>query len=113
MATAQYGTLIAALGSPNGQRKFFRVYFSDAAGAATFASGASSAILHGTKDTYIVDLQTPTALATMVSISVYTGGVPEGSVVSVGALASTVIGRAFQQAPVRVPAGKELALIQA
>ena len=113
MATAQYGTAIFAQGAPNGPRKSVRLLFSDAAGGAAFPSGALSGVIDGKRDTYLVDLQTPTGLATMVTVSVYVGGVPEGTVLATGALASTTIGRVCQQAPVRVPAGKEVAFIQA
>ena len=113
MATPQYGTLVAALGSPNGPRKSYRVYFSDAAGAATFPSGESAPVLNGDHDVYVVDLYTPTALATMVTWTFYVGSMPEGTVLSCASNIATTILRTLQQAPVKIPRGRSVSIVQA
>lgn len=113
MATPQYGVMIAALGSPNGPRKSYRMYASDAAGGLTFPSGQTTAVLSGSHDVYIIDLYTPTALATMVTLTMYVGGIPTGDVLACATNIATTIGRQLQQAPVFVPRGKEVSIIQA
>lgn len=113
MATPQYGTIVCALGSPNGPRKSYRIYCSDAAGAITFPSGESYPVLSGDHDVYIVDWFTPTALATMVTVTFYVGGMPEGTVLSTASNIATTILRTLQQSPVKVPKGRTLAMVQA
>ncbi len=114
MATPQYATMIVALGSPNGARKAYRMYASDAAGPLTYPSGSSEEVLHGAQNVYVVDWFTATALATMVSLTPYVGGMTSTMVIDCATNIATVEGgRMLQQAPLLVPAGQSLRLVQA
>lgn len=113
MATPQYATMVVAAGSPAGPRKSYRMYCSDAAGAVTYSSGMSSEVLNGDSDVYVIDFFTPTALATMVSITAYVGGQPTGDVLACASNIATTIGRQFQQSPVLIKRGRSLTLVQA
>lgn len=112
MATPQYMTATFALGSPGGPRKSVRGYCSDAAGAITWPSGASSMVLSGDADVYCVDLVWAATLATTPTITVYTGGVGTGDVINTAVNIGTTIGRYCQQSPIRIPKGRDFALIQ-
>ena len=112
MATPQYGTLIAALGSPNGPRKSIRVYASDAAGGLTYPSGSTTTVLSGDADVYLVDLFFAATLATTPTLTFFAGGLATGDVVNTAVNIGTTIGRQLQQAPIRIPKGREISIIQ-
>lgn len=113
MAAAQYGTAIFALGSPNGPRKSVRFYASDAAGGVTWPDGSTSTVLNGANDVYMVDFFTATAMSVVVTFTVFVGGVAEGTVIPTATNIGTTIGRQCQQAPVRIPRGASLLVLQA
>lgn len=111
MATPQYANAVFALGSPNGPRKQIRGYVSDAAGAVTWPDGSSEITL-SSQNVYLIDFYTPTGMATMVTYTFYVGGEPK----HVGATTTdiaTTINRSFQVAPLMIPGGASLRIVQA
>ncbi len=106
MATPQYATAVVA--GPGG-RKMYRVYCSDAAGAITWPDG-SSQITFGA-NVALVDLIFAATLATTPTITVNVGGLPV-TVLNTATMTAATIGRPLQQAPIRIPQGSALTLVQ-
>lgn len=113
MATPYTGTVIAALGSPNGQRKMFYFTSSDVAGEYWLApSGASDLTLHGAQDVYIIDVLPSSAAGTTKNIELFIAGASTGIYQPLANLVGTVFQRPFAIAPVRLPAGQQLKIVQ-
>lgn len=115
MVAAPYKiTLIAALGSPNGPRKAFSLTASDVNAAFwLFPSGSSEMQLHGSQDVFIVDTILSAAGTDTTQSEFYVGGMSTGfKLQNATSLYSANSGRPFQQAPLRIPAGLPLKVIQ-
>lgn len=113
MATAYTGTIIAALGNPNGSRKMFYYTASDVAGEKWLApSGASDLVLNGSQDVYVIDIMPSVASGTTKNIEVFISGASTGIYQPLANIVGTIYNRPFQNAPVRVPAGQMLTVIQ-
>jgi len=106
MATPQYATAIVQ--GPGG-RKLYRVYCSDAAGSITWPDGASS-ITFGA-DVHLVDLIFAATLATTPTLTVNVGGQPV-TILNTATMTAATIGRPLQQAPIKVPQGSSLNIVQ-
>jgi hypothetical protein len=110
MATPQYCSIIIAKGGPSGPRRIFRGYCSDAAGSITFPDGGSS-ITFGF-DAYLCDIIWAATLATTPTINVNIGGLPY-TILNTATSTAATISRPLAQAPIRIPAGASLNLVQA
>ena len=107
MATPQYATAI--IQSSSGVRKPFRIYCSDAAGSATWPDGQSAITLP--MDSALVDLIFAATLATTPTLTIYVGGQPY-TILNTATLTAATIGRAVQQAPIPIPSGAALNIVQ-
>lgn len=107
MATPQYA--VAILQAPNGRRKSYRVYCSDAAGAITWPDGASSITFPC--NALLVDIIFNATLATTPTLTFNVGGQPV-TIMNTATMLATTIGRALQQAPLRIPQGASLNIVQ-
>jgi len=114
MAAAAYKvTLIAALGSPNGPRKAYSLTASDVNAAFwLFPSGASEMVLHGLKDVYIVDTILSAAGTDTTNSEFFIGGVSTGFKLLNATSLATTINRPFNLAPLKIPAGQMLKVVQ-
>lgn len=106
MATPQYATAVVA--GPGG-RKMYRVYCSDAAGAITWPDGQSG-ITFGA-NVALVDLIFAATLATTPTLTVNVGGNPV-VILNTATMTSATIGRPLQQAPIPIPQGSSLNIVQ-
>lgn len=107
MATPQYATAI--IQSQSGVRKPFRVYCSDAAGSVTWPDGASALTLP--MDAALVDLIFAATLATTPTLTIYVGGQPY-TILNTATMTAATIGRVLQQAPIKIPSGAALNIVQ-
>lgn len=114
MAAAPYKvTLITAVGSPSGPRVPYSLTASDVAAAQwLFASGQGSNVLNGGQDVYIVDTILSAAGTDTTQSEFFIGGVSTGFKLQNATSLATTIGRPFQNAPLRVPAGLALQVNQ-
>ena len=108
MATPQYATAVVQSGR-TGVRKPYRVYCSDAAGSVTWPDGASSITFP--MDAVLVDLIFAATLATTPTLTLYVGGQPY-TILNTATMTAATIGRPVQQAPVSIPAGASLNIVQ-
>lgn len=108
MATTQYATAIIKSGR-TGQNKAFRIFCSDAAGSVTWPDGAGSITFP--MGTYLVDLIFAATLATTPTLTVNVGGQPYTILNTATMTAATII-RPLQQAPIAIPAGASLNIVQ-
>ena len=113
MTAAPYKvTMIAALGSPNGARKMFSLTASDVNAAFWLhPSGASELPLHA-GDVFIVDCIYSAAGTDTSQAEFYISGASTGVKLLNATSLGTIIGRPFQNAPLRVPGGQALKVIQ-
>ena len=107
MATPQYATAI--IQSASGARRPFRVYASDAAGSITWPDGAGSITFP--MGATLVDLIFPATLATTPTLTVNVGGQPF-TILNTATMTITTIGRVLQQAPISIPTGASLNIVQ-
>jgi len=113
MATAYTGTVIAALGTPNGARKMFYYTASDVAGEFWLAaSGASELVLHGGQDVFIIDVVPSSSAGTTKNVEFFLSGSSTGIIQPLANLVGTIYQRPFTLAPLRVPAGTMFKIIQ-
>ena len=108
MATPQYATAIIRSGA-TGQAKPFRVYCSDAAGAVTWPDGRDSLTLP--MNAVLTDLIFAATLATTPTLTIYVGGQPF-TVLNTATLTAATIVRPVQQAPIPIPSGAALTIVQ-
>lgn len=106
MATPQYATAIVV---KNGIPKPFRIYCSDAAGSVTWPDGASSITFNG--DVVLTDIIFAATLATTPTLTIFVGGQPY-TIVNTATMTAATIGRVLQQAPIRIPSGSSLNIVQ-
>jgi hypothetical protein len=107
MATPQYATAILA--GPGGKRKAFRVYASDSALSLTWPDGASSITFP--VNTALVDLIFAATLATTPTLTINVGGQPVTILNTATMTAATII-RPLAQAPISIPQGASLNIVQ-
>ena len=114
MAAAAYKvTMVAALGSPSGPRKIFSLTASDVNAANwLFANGIGPNTLNGKADVYIVDCILSAAGTDTSQSEFYINGVSTGFKLQNATSLATTIVRQFQNAPLLVPAGATLNVIQ-
>jgi len=114
MSAAPYKiSVIGALGSVNGPRKVFSMTASDVNAAFWLhPSGASEIALHGTMDVFIVDAILSAAGTDTSQSEFYIGGESTGFKLQNATSTGSVVNRTFALAPLRVPAGKALKVIQ-
>lgn len=114
MAAAPYKvTLVAALGSPNGPRKYFSLTASDVNAAFWLhPSGASEIPLHGKYDVYLVDCILSAAGTDTSQSEFYISGSSTGFKLLNSTSTYNTVGRPFQSAPFVVPAGQALKVTQ-
>lgn len=114
MAAAAYRvTLVMALGSPTGQRKSVGMTASDVAAASwLFPSGSSAEALHGGTDVFLVDAILSASGTDTTQSEFFVGGSSTGFFLQNANSLGTVIGRPLQNAPIRVPKGLQLQVIQ-
>lgn len=106
MATAQYATAIV---KGNGKTKAFRIYCSDAAGSVTWPDGAGSITFP--VNAQLVDLIFAATLATTPTLTINVGGQPVTILNTATMTAATII-RPLQQAPISIPQGASLNIVQ-
>lgn len=114
MAAAPYKiSMIVAAGSPSGPRKIFSLTASDVNAAFwLYPSGASSAVLSGDFDSYIVDTILSAAGTDTTQSEFYVGNISTGfKLLNATSLATTIV-RPLQNAPVRVPKGQTFGVTQ-
>lgn len=107
MATPQYATMQVAYRS--GRRENFRVYCSDSAAAITYPDGAGSITFP--EDAKIIDLVFAATLATTPTLTVNVGGQPK-TVLNTATLAMASTTRILYNAPIYVPRGAALTIVQ-
>jgi len=107
MATPQYATAIVQ--GPGGSRKMYRVYCSDAAGSITWPDGAASITFP--VGTALVDLIFAATLASTPTLTVNVGGLPV-TILNTATMTAATIGRPLQQAPIPIPQGSSLNIVQ-
>lgn len=114
MAAAAYKvTAIFALGSPSGPRKPISLTASDVAAAFwLFPSGQSSSVIHGSQDAYLVDTILSAAGTDTTQSEFFVGNISTGFKLLNATSLATTIGRPFQNAPLRIPAGTPLGVTQ-
>ena len=103
MATAYTGTLIAALGSPNGARKMFYYTASDVAGEFWLAPSGASDLVLNSSDAFIIDVVPSSAAGTTKNLEVFIAGASTGIFQPLANLVGTIYQRPFNIAPLRVP----------
>jgi len=108
MATPQYAHLSVVRRSGKGEPPH-RIYCSDAAGAVTYADGSSE--MHWDEDVKIVDMVFAATLATTPTLTVYVGGQPL-TILNTATLAMTSVNRFLMAAPIYVPKGAGLRIVQ-
>jgi hypothetical protein len=108
MATPQYATAIVQSGA-TGKRHIYRTYFSDAAGAATFPDGTSSITFPA--KARLVDLIFAATLATTPTLTINVGGLPV-TILNTATMTAATIVRPLQQAPIEIPMGSSLNIVQ-
>lgn len=108
MATPQFATAI--IRSVRSKRNhIYRVNCSDAAGSITFPDGAGSITFPG--DALLTDLIFAATLATTPTLTVNVGGLPV-TVLNTATLTAATIMRPLQQAPIFIPSGSSLNIVQ-
>jgi hypothetical protein len=108
MATAQYATAIVKSLKTN-KNHLYRVYCSDAAGSITWPDGAGSITFPG--PARLVDLIFAATLASTPTITVNIGGLPV-TILNTATMTAATIVRPLQQAPIDIPQGSSLNLVQ-
>lgn len=108
MATPQYATAIMQ-SLVTGKRYAYRVYCSDAAGSVTWPDGAGSITFPGSAK--LVDLIFAATLATTPTLTLHVGGQPVTILNTATLTAATQI-RPLMQAPIEVPMGASLNIVQ-
>lgn len=93
----------------SGVARPYRIYCSDAAGAVTWPDGGSS-ITFG-MDAFLADLIFNATLATTPTLTIYVGGQPY-TILNTSTMLGTTIGRPLQQAPIPIPSGAALTIVQ-
>jgi hypothetical protein len=109
MATPQYASAIVQ-SMETGQKRIYRVYCSDAAGAVTFPDGTTSITFPARAR--LVDLIFAATLATTPTLTINVGGLPV-TVLNTATLTAATIARPVQQAPIEIPQGSSLNIVQA
>jgi len=105
-AAAFTATLIAAAGSPNGERKSFPLTLSDVnAEYAIFPSGGSEIVLNGKYDVWLTDIIIITGGTDTNFLEIFINGVSTGTKLNNDSSLNTTQIRPLMQAPVKVPAG--------
>jgi hypothetical protein len=113
VAAAYKVSVIGALGSVNGPRKIFSMTASDVnAEFWLHQSGANEIPLHGTQDVFIIDTILSAAGTDTSQAEYFISGASTGVKILNATSIATVIGRPFQSAPLKVPAGQVLKVIQ-
>ena len=107
--TAQF-----ALGSPGGPRKSISMTASDVAAASWLTASLSGVnVIHGSQDAYLIDAILSAAGTDTTQSEFFLNGISTGFLLqNATSLGSTNGGRPFQQAPLKIPAGSQLAVIQ-
>jgi len=108
MATPQYATAIVQ-SVRTGKKLPYRVYCSDAAGSITWPDGAGSITFPG--PARLVDLIFAATLATTPTLTVNVGGLPVTILNTATMTAATII-RPLAQAPLEIPQGSSLNIVQ-
>ena len=108
MATPQYATAIIR-SKASGKNKAFRVYCSDAPGSVTWPDGSTTLPLP--MDALLVDLIFAATLATTPTLTIYVGGQPVTILNTATMTAATII-RPIAQAPIEIPGGAALNIVQ-
>lgn len=108
MATAQYATAIIE-SARTGKRRLYRVYCSDAAGSITWPDGAASITFP--MGARLVDLIFAATLATTPTLTVNVGGLPV-TILNTATMTAATIVRPLMQAPIDVPQGASLNVVQ-
>lgn len=108
MATPQYATAIVQ-SARTGQKHLYRVYCSDAAGSITWPDGAGSITFPA--GARLVDLIFAATLATTPTLTVNVGGLPV-TILNTATMTAATIVRPLQQAPINVPMGASLNIVQ-
>ena len=108
MATPQYATAIVQ-SMKSGKRRAYRVYCSDSAAAITWPDGASSITFP--VDVRLVDLIFAATLATTPTLTVNVGGQPY-TILNTATMTAATITRPLMQAPIDVPQGCSLNIVQ-
>ena len=108
MATPQYATAIIR-SNASGKRRMYRVYCSDAAGAVTWPDGTSSITFPA--GAQLVDLIFAATLATTPTLTLNIGGLPV-TILNTATMTAATIGRPLQQAPIDIPQGSSLNIVQ-
>ena len=112
MAAAYKATLVAAAGSPNGVRHSWALAGTDVVTAAlTHLSGATAVTLNGKYDCYIIDLFSSAAPATITRWEIYLNGQLSQTIQS-GTSIGTIYNRPLNMAPVFVPKGTIVEIVQ-
>lgn len=107
MATPQYASCI--IKNSRGASKLFRVYCSDAAGSITWPDGGSSITF--TDNCVLADIIFAATLATTPTLTVNIGGQPY-TILNTATLTAATISRPVQQAPIPIPMGASLNIVQ-
>lgn len=107
MATPQYATAVVKF--RNGSTLPYRIYCSDAAGSVTWPDGASAQTFP--QDVKITDLVFAATLATTPTLTIYVGGQPY-TILNTATLAMTSINRILEKAPIYVPRGAAINIVQ-
>jgi len=108
VATPQYATAIVR-SLKTGRNHLYRVYCSDAAGAITFPDGQGSITFPG--PARLVDLIFAATLATTPTLTVNVGGLPV-TILNTATMTAATIVRPLQQAPIDIPQGSSLNIVQ-
>jgi hypothetical protein len=111
MAAAAFKvTMIGAVNQPRGEPKAFSLTVSDVANAyAIYPDGVTNnAILHGTKDVYIVDMILSAAGTDTTQLELFVSGQSTGFKLLNATSLATTVGRPLQMAPYRIPAGSQV-----
>lgn len=114
MAAAPYKiSAVFALGSPNGPRKMVALTASDVNAAFwLWPSGSSETVVHGQQDSYLVDTILSAAGTDTSQSEFYLNGAATGTKLLNATSLATTVGRPFQNAPLRIPAGAQLRVTQ-
>lgn len=107
MATPQYAhALIKKVGA---NAKPFRVYCSDAAGSITWPDGGSN--ISFPFDVYLIDLTFAATLATTPTLTVWVGS-QQYTILNTATLTAATQNRILRDAPIFVPRGAKLNIVQ-
>ena len=107
MATPQYATAI--LKNSAGRTKAFRLYCSDSAISITWPDGASSITF--SDNCLLTDLIFPATLATTPTLTINVGGQPY-TILNTATMTAATIVRPLMQAPIGIPQGASLNIVQ-